>query len=91
MHIGAITVVGQAIELPSTVSSQFSGDRNSDGIVGLGFSQSGNSIRPSPMPTFFENAAPKLKDHVFTANLKIGIPGHYQFGTIDASACKAPF
>ena len=91
VHIGAITVVGQAIELPSTVSSQFSSDRNSDGIVGLGFSQSGNSIRPSPMPTFFENAAPKLKDHVFTANLKIGIPGHYQFGTIDASACKALF
>lgn len=91
VHIGAITVVGQAIELPSIVSPQFSGDRNSDGIVGLGFSQSGNSIRPSPMPTFFENAAPKLKDHVFTANLKLGTPGHYQFGTIDASACKALF
>lgn len=91
VHIGAISVVDQAIELPSIVSSQFSGDRNSDGIVGLGFSQSGNSIKPSPMPTFFENAAPKLEDHVFTANLKLGIPGHYQFGTIDASACKALF
>ena len=91
VHIGNITVVGQAIELPSTVSSQFSGDTNSDGIVGLGFSQFGNSIRPSPMPTFFENAAPELKDHVFTANLKVGIPGHYEFGTVDASACKPPF
>ena len=89
VRIGTITVVGQAVELPSTVSSQFSGDSNSDGIVGLGFSHSGNSIRPLPMPTFFENAASQLKDHVFTANLKVGIPGHYEFGTIDVSACKA--
>ena len=91
VHIGTITVVGQAVELPGTVSPQFSGDTNLDGIVGLGFSPFGNSIRPSPMPTFFENAAPKLKDHVFTANLKNGIPGHYEFGTIDVSACKTLF
>ena len=88
VRIGTITVVGQAVELPSTVSSQFSGDSNSDGIVGLGFSNPGNSIRPSPMPTFFENVASQLKDHVFTANLRIGIPGLYEFGTIDSSACK---
>ena len=90
VRIGPITVVGQAIELPNTVSPQFSGDTNSDGIVGLGFSQFGNSIRPSPMATFSENAAPKLKDHVFTANLKVGIPGQYEFGAIDASAYRAP-
>ena len=89
VRIGTITVVGQAVELPSAVSSQFSSDSNSDGIVGLGFSHSGNSIRPRPMPTFFENAASQLKDHVFTANLKVGIPGHYEFGAIDVSACKA--
>ncbi|KAF6230977.1 hypothetical protein HO173_010885 [Letharia columbiana] len=90
VRIGTITVVGQAVELPSTVSSQFSGDINSDGIVGLGFSQFGSSIRPSPMPTFFENAASKLKEKVFTANLKAGIPGQYEFGTIDASAYQPP-
>lgn len=90
VQIGTITVNGQAVELPSTVTSQFSGDRNSDGIVGLGFSQSGNSIRPSPMPTFFENAAPKLKQNIFTANLKAGGPGQYEFGTIDVSAYQAP-
>ena len=90
VQIGTITVVGQAIELPGTVSSQFSGDTDSDGLVGLGFSQFGNSIRPSPMPTFFENAAPKLKHHVFTANLKVGVPGHYEFGAIDTSAYRAP-
>lgn len=90
VQIGEITVVGQAVELPSTVSSQFSGDTNSDGIVGFGFSQTGNSIRPSPMPTFFENAAPKLKANVFTANLKDGTPGQYEFGTIDPSAYQAP-
>ena len=90
VQIGTITVDGQAVELPSTVTSQFSGDRNSDGIVGLGFSQSGNSIRPSPMPTFFENAAPRLKQNLFTANLKAGGPGQYEFGTIDVSAYQAP-
>lgn len=89
VQIGSITVVGQAVELPSTVSSQFSGDTKSDGIVGLGFSQFGNSIRPSPMPTFFENAAPSLKANVFTANLKLGTQGQYEFGTIDASAYQA--
>ena len=90
VQIGTITVDGQAVELPSTVTSQFSGDRNSDGIVGLGFSQTGNSIRPSPMPTFFENAAPRLKQNLFTANLKAGGLGQYEFGTIDASAYQAP-
>lgn len=90
VQIGNIAVVGQAVELPNIVSSQFSGDTNSDGIVGLGFSKFGNSIRPSPMPTFFENAAPKLEGNVFTANLKAGIPGHYEFGTIDGSAYQAP-
>ena len=90
VQIGTITVDGQAVELPSTVTSQFSSDRNSDGIVGLGFSQFGNSIRPSPMPTFFENAAPRLKQNLFTANLKAGGPGQYEFGTIDVSAYQAP-
>lgn len=90
VKIGTITVAGQAVELPSTVSSQFSGDTNSDGIVGLGFSQSGSSIKPSPMPTFFENAAPKLKENLFTASLKAGVPGQYEFGTIDALAYRHP-
>ena len=90
VQIGTITVVGQAVELPSTVSSQFSGDTKSDGIVGLGFSQFGNSISPSPMPTFFENAAPSLVANVFTANLKAGTQGQYEFGTIDASAYRSP-
>ena len=90
VQIGTITVVGQAVELPSTVSPQFSGDTNSDGIVGLGFSQTGSSIKPSPMPTFFENAAPKLKENLFTANLKAGVPGQYEFGTIDVLAYQPP-
>ena len=76
--------------MPSTVSSQFSGDTHSDGIVGLGFSQFGNSIRPSPMPTFFEEAALMLQENIFTANLKDGTPGQYEFGRIDGSAYKAP-
>lgn len=42
------------------------------------------------MPTFFENAATKLKNKVFTANLKAGTPGQYEFGKIDTSAYRAP-
>lgn len=90
VQLGTIVVVGQAVELPSTVSPQFSGDTNSDGIVGLGFSQDGSSIKPSPMPTFFENAASKLKGNLFTASLKAGVPGHYEFGTIDDGAYQPP-
>ncbi|KAL9104150.1 MAG: hypothetical protein Q9163_000897, partial [Psora crenata] len=40
----------------------------------------------NPRPTWFENAKTILKDGLFTANLKEGTPGYYNFGEIDHTA-----
>ena len=84
VQMGGIVVTEQAVELPTTVSSGFLND-NSDGILGLGF-QSINGIQPTAQPTFFENAMSSLAQPVFTANLKDGTAGNYQFGVIDHTA-----
>ena len=85
VELGGITVRNQAIELPNAVSSSFTSDTNSDGILGLAF-QAANTIKPTTQPTFFENAIPSLQAPVFTANLKAGSAGSYQFGFIDNTA-----
>lgn len=85
VEVGGITVLGQAIELPSAVSSSFTKDVNAEGILGLAFSSS-NTIKPEAQPTFFENAQSSLQHAVFTANLKANTPGNYQFGVIDHTA-----
>jgi len=85
VQVGGITVVGQAVEMPSAVSSSFTKDVNAEGILGLAF-QSSNTIRPESQPTFFENARSSLQHAVFTANLKANTPGNYQFGVIDHTA-----
>ncbi|KAL6719114.1 hypothetical protein ACLMJK_003351 [Lecanora helva] len=85
VEVGGVTVMGQALELPTAISSSFTDDLNSDGILGLGF-QSSNGVRPEAQPTFFENALSSLKAPVFTANLKANTAGNYQFGIIDHTA-----
>ena len=75
----------QAVELPNAVSHEFTNDTNSDGILGLAF-QAANTIKPTSQPTFFENAMASLMAPVFTANLKAGSAGSYQFGFIDSTA-----
>lgn len=85
VEMGGITVMGQALELPTAVSDSFLDDLNSDGILGLGF-RSSNGVRPEAQPTFFENAMSSLKAPVFTANLKANTAGNYQFGVIDHTA-----
>ena len=85
VEVGGISVQNQAIELPYAVSASFANDTNSNGILGLAF-QSDNTIKPTPQPTFFENAIPSLQAPVFTANLKAGTAGSYQFGFIDNTA-----
>jgi len=85
VEVAGISVMGQALELPSAVSTSFSNDLNSDGILGLAF-QSNNGVKPEPQPTFFENALSSLKAPVFTANLKANTAGNYNFGVIDHTA-----
>lgn len=45
-------------------------------------------FKPQPRPTWFENAKDSLKAGLFTANLKKGTAGSFEFGTIDHTAYK---
>jgi aspergillopepsin I len=84
VRVGGVTVTGQAVELATTVSSSFVSDVDTDGLLGLGMS-SINSVRPTQVNTFFENAIPALESPVFTADLRAGAVGSYDFGFIDDS------
>ena len=87
VEVGGVSVRYQDIELPNAVSSMFANDTHSDGILGLAF-QAANTIKPTSQPTFFQNVIPSLQAPVFTANLKAGSAGSYQFGFIDNTAYK---
>ena len=54
IQIGNITVKKQAIELAKTLSSQFTQDTTSDGLLGLAFG-SLNTVRPTPAKTPVDN------------------------------------
>lgn len=84
VDIGGATVEKQAIGLPTNVSASFAQDPDSDGLVGLAFSQL-NTIKPQQQRTFFDNVAGELSEPIFTAQLRPGDPGTYEFGTIDES------
>ena len=81
-----MTVTTQAVELAEQVSTQFQQDPNNDGLLGLAFS-SLNTVTPKQQTTFFDTAINEglLADSVFTADLKKGVPGTYDFGFIDSS------
>ncbi|TEA12725.1 Endothiapepsin [Colletotrichum sidae] len=85
VSVGGLSVTGQAVEAASKVSSSFSEETNLDGLLGLGFS-SINTVSPTQQKAFFETAKSKLDSYVFTADLKHGTPGKYNFGYIDAAA-----
>ena len=76
-------MTGQAVELAETISSEFAQDQ-SDGLLGLAFS-SINTVTPDQQKTFFANAESGLDSPLFTANLKKGAPGSYNFGYLDNS------
>ncbi|KAL9101059.1 MAG: hypothetical protein Q9163_003633 [Psora crenata] len=83
VSVGGTTVDAQAVELASTISSQFVRDQ-SDGLLGLAFS-SINTVTPDQQKTFFDNAVSSLSSPLFTVDLKKGQPGTYDFGFIDDS------
>jgi len=89
VDIGGATVTGQAIELATAVADQFVQDTPSDGLVGLAFSKL-NTVKPTQQKTFFDNIMPDLALPVFTADLRHGTAGSYDFGIIDSSKFSGP-
>lgn len=84
VNIGGADFANQAVELAQNLSGSFLKDMANNGLVGLAFSKL-NTVKPNKQKTFFENVMPELKEPVFTANLKAGANGDYEFGAIDNS------
>lgn len=84
VDVGGAVVIDQAVQVATTVSSGFTKDTNVDGLVGLAFSQL-STVKPAKQKTFFENVMPTLIQPLFTADLRRGAPGAYEFGRIDDS------
>ena len=82
--VGSATATSQAVEAATSVSSDMISDIESDGILGLAFS-SVNTVSPNQQKNFFDTVKPQLATPVFTADLKKGAPGSYDFGYIDSA------
>ncbi|KAL4923967.1 pepsin-like aspartic protease [Aspergillus undulatus] len=87
INVGGVTVTGQAVGLPSKVSSSILEDTHSNGLVGLGFT-SLNTVKPTQQKSFFETIAASLDEPVLGASLVSDGVGEYEFGTIDRSKFK---
>lgn len=86
VEVGGIVVKGQAVELASNISEQFSQDTTNDGLLGLSFS-SINTVQPKAQTTWFDSAVQQglFDKNLFTVDLKHNAPGSYDFGFIDNS------
>ncbi|KAK3309343.1 aspartic peptidase domain-containing protein [Chaetomium strumarium] len=87
VNVGGLSFSSQAVQVATTVSSEFTSDPANHGLLGMGFS-SINTVQPVAQKTFFDNVIPELDLPVFTADLNRGAPGRYNFGYIDPSAYK---
>jgi hypothetical protein len=84
VDIGGVIVENQAVELATKVSSSFVEDVGSHGLLGLAYSKL-NTVQPQQQKTFFDNVLPTLAEPLFTADLRPGEVGAYEFGRIDTS------
>ncbi|KAJ4347654.1 Aspartic protease snp2 [Ascochyta clinopodiicola] len=82
--VGGVTATSQAIEAAASVSSQFSEDQDTDGLLGLAFS-SINTVSPVAQNTFFETIKSSLSKQLFCVNLKYHASGSFDFGFIDTT------
>jgi hypothetical protein len=81
--LGDVYFDQQAVQSAVQVSSEISKDSLSSGIMGMAFSSSANTVRPTKQRTFLENVRENLEAPIFTVNLQKGKPGNYNFGYID--------
>lgn len=82
--IGEVVSERQAVQLAINVSDAIASDNFFAGILGMA-SSSANTVEPNRQTTFLDNIKDDLDQPVFTANLKKGVPGNYNFGFIDES------
>ncbi|KAI0517936.1 aspartic peptidase domain-containing protein [Xylaria bambusicola] len=84
VNIGGAEVQAQAVELATAVTQSFVNDIATDGLLGLAFS-SINTVQPQQQKTFFDNVKSSLAEPLFTADLRAGENGAYEFGRIDTT------
>ncbi|KAI1355997.1 aspartic peptidase domain-containing protein [Xylaria sp. FL0043] len=84
VNIGGAEVKAQAVELATAVTQSFVDDTSTDGLLGLAFS-SINTVQPQQQKTFFDNVMTSLAEPLFTADLRAGANGAYEFGRIDTT------
>lgn len=84
MQIGNTFFAQQAVESAVQISDTISDDTFSSGLFGAA-SSSANTVRPTKQLTYLDNIKSQLAKPLFTANLKKGKPGNYNFGYINAS------
>ncbi len=84
VDVGGATVMGQAVQMANAVSPAFVQDTHLSGLLGLAFSQL-STVKPVKQRTFFENVMPDLAQPLFTADLRKGSSGAFEFGRIDST------
>lgn len=82
--VAGITAPQQAVEAASKISSEFTQDKNNDGLLGLAFS-SINTVQPKPQTTWFDTVKEDLDSPLFAVALKHNAPGTFDFGYVDKS------
>lgn len=82
--VGSVTATSQAVEAATSISSEFVSDTDNDGLLGLAFS-SINTVEPQQQTTFFDTVKSSLARKLFTADLKKGAAGSYDFGFINTA------